>query len=103
MLQGIVSLNGTSHSANAVLTTVVKMLAHLHVTVAPRCDVEISLDFVALHAAINSAAVCERVLRQPGSFRPFLGCSGRSEVVVHILLPVFTETRVSAQVQSLVL
>lgn len=86
-----------------MLTTVVKMLAHFHVTVASRCDVEVSLDFVALHATVNSAAVCEHMLWQPGCLRPLLARFGRSKVVVHILLLVFTETRVPAQIQSLVL
>lgn len=85
-----------------MLTTVIKVLAHFHVTVAPCCNVEVSLDFVALHAAINSAAVRKRMFRQPGGLRPFLARPGRSEIVVHILLPVFTETWVSAQVQSLI-
>ena len=85
-----------------MLTTVVKVLAHFHVTVASRCDVEVSLDFVALHAAINSAAVRERMFRQPGGLGPFLGRPGRSEVVVHILLLIFTKTWVSTQIQSLI-
>lgn len=98
----MVSSCDTSRHAKSVLTTVIEVLAHFHVTVASRRDVEISLDLVALHAAINSAAVCEHMLRQSGSLRPFLRRSGRSKVVVHILLLVFTETRVSAQVQSLI-
>jgi hypothetical protein len=98
----MVSSSDTYDFAKSVLTTVVKVLAHFHVTVASRCDVEVSLYFIALHAAINSAAVRERMFRQPGGLCPFLGGPGRSEVVVDILLLVFTKTRVSTQIQSFI-
>lgn len=81
-----------------VHTAVVKMLAHLHVTVASRRNVEVTLNLVALHASVDPATIRIAMSGNLGSLGPLLRGFGRAEIVVYVLLLVFSKAWVTLEI-----
>ena len=76
----------------------VQMLTHLHVTMASSRNVEVTLDLVTLHAAVDSATVRVAVSGDLGRLLPLLRRLRRAEIVVYVLLFVLSEAWIAAEI-----
>ena len=84
-------------------TTVIEMLAQLHIPVSPRSNVKIPLHLIPLHTPKKPTAIRLSMPRHSRRLPKLPPPLRRAQIIMHVLLPVLPKPRIPTQVQTLLL